>query len=129
MSEPPFDNGSTYYEVTIAFSNDYPRVGDPDEEGNPVHWDWAGLISEPDARCIATIEGPNEEWIDEPLTVAEQLEVAMSQLAVSHAHADRMKAERDWYAGRLSSITGEDYSPEAGTVWTLPEEVLADEQR
>jgi hypothetical protein len=110
MTEP-FDNGVTLYTVTIQFSNDYPPI---DDEGHPLHWHWADLLDEPDARCISIIEGPNPEWGN-----------PASQRDVVIAQADRMMAERDYYAGRLAAITGEDYTPEPGTVWTLPEAVQA----
>lgn len=56
---PPLDHGATVYTVTLQFSNDYPSQG---EEGHPEGWDWASLLDEPDARCIAVAEIPNPDW-------------------------------------------------------------------
>lgn len=64
----PQEHGPTRYTVVLSFTDDYePRTPTPDPEhigssDNPWHWDWAGLISQPDARVEAVIETPNPTW-------------------------------------------------------------------
>lgn len=114
MNEGPCDHGATLYTVTLQFSDDFTDRDDNSPGDNPWHWDWANLIDQPDARVIAVSETPNPDYGN-----------PASQRDVVIAQADRMMAERDYYAGRLAAITGEDYTPEPGTVWTLPEAVQA----
>jgi hypothetical protein len=44
------------------------------------------------------------------------------------AQAERMRAERDYYKGKLGTLTKIDYGPAPGTVWTLTEDELAEHQ-
>lgn len=95
----PLDNGRTIYTVSIEFSDDYPPFG---EEGNPAGWDWAGLISQPDARVVAYADRSNPDYGLHP---AEVLHRRLAQWE-EHECQDAGQTIRAWtLMGVLGTIT------------------------
>ena len=59
------DWGARKYTVTITFSDGFLDRDDDTPSDNPWHWNWAGLLGQPDARVESVLEERNPNWAKE----------------------------------------------------------------